>query len=249
MALMRIIPVLDLKGGQAVHAVAGHRTRYQPLRSVFAPTADPIHLARGLRDEFGATAIYVADLDAIVGRVAPALATFRSLADLGLSVWADAGIEGDSSVDPLLDSGVGRIVAGSETIGGPESLRGVVEQAGSDRVILSLDLRDGVPIVAGGSTWRGDQTDPANLVDQAVQAGVRAILRLDLATVGTGRGVASIPPAPAAWPGVDWITGGGVASPADLAVLAGLGYSAVLVGSAVHDGRIKGRSVSGRRTS
>jgi len=235
---MRTIPVLDLKGGQAVHAVAGNRGRYGPLRSRFAPDADPSALARGLRDGFGSTELYVADLDAIVGRSEPAQATFQAMADLGLILWADAGIEDGAGVAALLGSGVYRVVAGLETIRGPAALAEVVAMAGPERVVFSLDLRDGVPIVAAGSTWLGDPTDPANLITQAIEAGVRQVLRLDLATVGTGRGVAGIPPAPTAWPEVEWTTGGGVRSRADLVTLARLGYSAVLVGSAVHDGRI-----------
>ena len=238
---MRIIPVLDLKGGQAVHAVAGDRARYRPLVSRYHPEPDPVGIARGLRDEFGATEVYVADLDAIINRAAPELATFRALADLGLTVWADAGSEDTKHLALLLGAGVARVVVGLESIRGPAALAAVVAQAGQGRVVFSLDLRAGVPIIASGATWAGDPTDAANLVAQAVTAGVRSVIRLDLATVGTGRGVAGIPSASATWPGVEWITGGGVAGPEDLAAVARLGYAAVLVGSAVHDGRIEPR--------
>ena len=239
---MRIIPVLDLKGGRAVHAVAGDRARYAPLQSRFAATADPIRIAEGLRAQFGATEVYVADLDAIVARIEPAHATLRALADLGFIIWADAGLADARGVLNLLDSGVARVVVGLETVLGPAALGRIVAAAGAARVVFSLDLRGGIPQVAAGSTWEGDRADAANLVAQAVEVHVRTILRLDLATVGTGGGVAGIPPAPTAWPGVEWITGGGVAGEADLATLARLGYAAALVGSAVHDGRIKGAS-------
>ena len=231
--------MLDLKGGQAVHAVAGNRSAYRPLVSRYHPEPDPVALARGLRDRLGVDEIYLADLDAIVTRAEPSWATFRALADLGLQVWADIGIEDAPGVGRLIESGVGRVVVGLETIAGPAALGRVVATVGSGRIVLSLDLRDGVPILPSGHAWRGDPRDPANLTGQAVAVGVRAILRLDLASVGTGGGVASIPPAPtASWPGVEWSTGGGVAGPGDLKILAGRGYAAVLVGSALHDGRL-----------
>ena len=105
--------MLDLKGGRAVHAVAGDRASYRPLRSRFAPSADPLAIALGLRDDFGATEVYVADLDAIAGRAEASLATFRGLADLGLAVWADAGLADAGPVAGLRSSGVARVVAGT----------------------------------------------------------------------------------------------------------------------------------------
>src|SRR5947209_7775724 len=62
---MRIIPVLDLKAGLAVHAVAGDRAYYQPIRSILHQGSDPIGLARAYRDKLGLSDLYVADLDAI----------------------------------------------------------------------------------------------------------------------------------------------------------------------------------------
>ena len=241
--------MLDLKAGLAVHAVAGDRARYRPVVSRFAPDADPVALARGMRDRLGVGEIYVADLNAIVDRAEPAWATLRALADLGLLVWADVGLADGSSGPRRVDSGVGRVVVGLESARGPGALGEVVERLGPGRVVFSLDLRDGRPILAEDHAWRGDLFDEANLVEQAVGAGVRQVLRLDLATVGTGRGGAGIPPRPDRWPGVEWSVGGGVRGPADLLELAGKGYAAALVGSAVHDGRIGGEDLSGRRTS
>ena len=64
---MRVIPVIDLKGGAAVHAVRGERERYRPLRSRIAAGSDPVGLTRAVRARFGLEELYVADLDAIAG--------------------------------------------------------------------------------------------------------------------------------------------------------------------------------------
>ena len=64
---MRVIPVIDLKGGVAVHAVRGERERYRPVRSRIAAGSDPVELTRAVRDRFGLDEVYVADLDAIAG--------------------------------------------------------------------------------------------------------------------------------------------------------------------------------------
>src|SRR5437016_8035284 len=118
---MRVIPVLDLKAGQAVRAVGGDRAHYRPVHSVLHDAPDPIGLARAYRDRLGLADLYLADLDAIAGSP-PASALFRALADLGLHLWVDAGVRGPSCLPPLIDAGVGTVVAGLETVHDPESL-------------------------------------------------------------------------------------------------------------------------------
>ena len=65
---MRVVGVIDLKDGTAVHAVRGERERYRPVSSVIAgDDGDPLALARAFRSELGLDDLYVADLDAIGG--------------------------------------------------------------------------------------------------------------------------------------------------------------------------------------
>ncbi len=118
---LRVIPVLDLKSGNAVHAVGGRRNHYQPVRSLLHASSDPAALARAFRDRLGLRALYLADLDAIAG-APPALRLYRQLADLGLSLWVDAGLRDDELVPPLLASGASTLIAGLETLRGPGAL-------------------------------------------------------------------------------------------------------------------------------
>ena len=64
---MRLIPVIDLLDGQAVHAVIGKREHYRPVKSVLCDTPDPFEVATAFRDRLGLNEIYIADLDAIQG--------------------------------------------------------------------------------------------------------------------------------------------------------------------------------------
>lgn len=235
---MRIIPVLDVLGGVAVHARGGRRDDYRPVRSVLRAGSDPIALALALRDRLGASRLYVADLDAILGRP-PALSLVRDLAGLGLETWIDAGLRDEAGVADLIEAGASRAVVGLETVAGPEGLRRAIERAGADRTVLSLDLMGGRPIVAPGADWGGD--DPGQIVGEAVGLGVNTVILLDLARVGMGQGVGTLDRLGRCirdFPEVNWIVGGGVSGPDDLREIAGAGASAVLVGSAIHDGRI-----------
>jgi len=245
---MRVIPVLDLKDGVAVRAVAGDRAHYAPAAGVLHGGPDPIGLARAYRDTLGLDALYLADLDAIAG-APPALPLYGALAGLGLDLWVDPGVREGAAVGPPLAAGAAGLVLGLETLRGPEPLADALALAGPNRLAFGLDLRAGRPLLASGTTW--PTADSRELAGLAIVAGMRRVLILDLARVGIGGGVGSLGLAAALaaeHPDVEVWVGGGVAGPADLARLAGAGVSAVLVGSALLDGRIGRAELEALRT-
>ena len=65
---MDVIPVIDIRHGTAVRAVAGDRANYRPLVSPLCAGSEPGDVARGLMALHPFPVIYVADLDAIEGR-------------------------------------------------------------------------------------------------------------------------------------------------------------------------------------
>lgn len=189
---MRLIPVLDLRGGRAVHARGGDRARYAPLVSRVAPSAPPgdaIAIAAAYA-ALGARSIYVADLDAIEGRV-PQDALVRACAlaasGHGARMWIDAGISRAADVARWLAvPGVERIIVGSESVGTLDAVADVVRAAQPRRVAFSVDLRNGAPL-ARDAELRG--ASPIEVAQRAVRAGAMSIVLLDLARVGSGCGV------------------------------------------------------------
>jgi phosphoribosylformimino-5-aminoimidazole carboxamide ribotide isomerase len=239
---LRVIPVLDVKAGRAVHAVGGQRAHYQPVRSGLHPDSDPVGLARSFRETLGFHELYVADLDAIAG-APPALSLYRALGAVGLRTWVDAGVRDAEDVAPLIDAQVATIVVGLETVRGPSELAAILSRIDPARILFSLDLRDGIPITADGASW--GSADPLQLVDAVLELGVRRVLLLDLARVGRGRGTGTlgllellVERQGAGGPEREWVVGGGIAGLDVIVALAKTGASTVLVGSALHDGRI-----------
>jgi phosphoribosylformimino-5-aminoimidazole carboxamide ribotide isomerase len=236
---IRIIPVLDLKAGRAVHAIGGDRAHYRPLRTRLHPTCDPLEVARGFRDIFDFGELYIADLDAIAG-MPPALPLFQSIRSLGLDLWIDAGIRDRTTLPPLLDAGVSTLVVGLETARGPTALAAIISEVGPDRLVFSLDLRAGLPVIADDRA-RWGTTDPFSLARSVMALGVRRLVLLDLARVGTGRGtgtLALLARLRTIDPALEITVGGGIADRDELRALADAGANAVLIGSALHDGRI-----------
>lgn len=208
------------------------------MRSIIAAGDDPRELARGFRDALGPRSLYLADLDAIAGRGLH-LPLYRDLAELTPRLWIDAGVRGPGDVSPLLAIEGLSVIAGLETASDPGAIAAMLDLAGPDRLIVSLDLREGRPITPDPAPWDG--CDAAGIAARLVRIGVRALILLDLARVGRGEGIGTAGLLEAIrreHPGVATIVGGGVASEADLIDARRRGASAVLVASALHDGRI-----------
>ena len=236
---MRIIGVIDLLAGRAVHARAGRREGYQPVRSAAGTPVDgdAVALARTYVAHAGLTELYVADLDAIQGR-APQDALIAAIAALGTPFWLDAGISSAGRARHALDCGATRLIVGLETLTSFESLEEICEAVGGDRIAFSLDLRNGGPIVANDRIASGES---APLVAaRAANAGVSAVIIIDLARVGTGAGLdlELIARVREAVPDRTLLAGGGVRGPEDLADLAECECDGALVATAIHDGRI-----------
>ena len=68
---MRIIPVIDLRAGEAVQGTGGDRARYAPVKSALTSSlGDALALAQAYVAVLGTSELYVADLDAIEGGAA-----------------------------------------------------------------------------------------------------------------------------------------------------------------------------------
>jgi phosphoribosylformimino-5-aminoimidazole carboxamide ribotide isomerase len=238
---MPILPVLDLMQGQVVRGVGGRRDQYRPIVSKICDSAEPLAVARAFQKQFGFTEFYVADLDAIQhGRIA--MDVHRQLRDAGFQLWIDAGLRtcDDETLTLLLNVCVPAIIVGLESIAGPEELHRIVERAGADRTVFSLDLKNGTPM-GNVNGWRAD--DPWAIANRAIVAfGVRRLIVLDLANVGVGAGVGTrdlCMRLKSTFPELQLTTGGGVRNIDDVYELYTIGVDYVLVASALHDGRIK----------
>jgi phosphoribosylformimino-5-aminoimidazole carboxamide ribotide isomerase len=244
MAKLRVIPVLDLKAGQVVRAVAGRRQEYRPIVSQLAPSSCPFEVARAFHDHFGFMELYVADLDAIAGQE-PAWATYARLQLLGFRLLLDAGIRGAADASALRAAGISDIVLALETLRGMDALERILGHIGSARTVFSLDLERGIP--RGDSSGWAEFT-PLGITRQVVGLGVERLIVLDLARVGVGAGAGTedlCRQLRAAYPSLELITGGGMRRVEDVYRLAASGVDAVLVATALHDGRIKSQDLKG----
>jgi phosphoribosylformimino-5-aminoimidazole carboxamide ribotide isomerase len=224
---MRVIGVIDVRDGVAVHARGGVREHYEAI-------GDPLELARKYLDDCGVAELYVADLDAIEnpanGLRHPHIRTLCQRA----GVWLDAGVSSVVRARETVALGAAHAVVGLETLPSFDVLTAICEAVGGDRVAFSLDMRAGRPLGIG------EGEHPAVLASRAVRCGASAIIVLDLARVGmrTGLDVDLLERVRHSARGVELIVGGGVRGRDDLDCLAGMGGDGALVATALLDGTL-----------
>jgi phosphoribosylformimino-5-aminoimidazole carboxamide ribotide isomerase len=220
---LEIIPVIDIKGGKAVHAKQGFRERYQPLATPLCPDGDPLTLAGRLLLLYPFKTMYLADLDALMG-TGSNLSLIRSLAARfpRVAFWVDQGRGHLQLADP---TGLAWI-----TVLGSESLdeTGLASLSGRpDRMILSLDF--------SASGLLG----PKVLLEDDRYWPDRVII-MNLASVGGEHGPdwGRFEFFRRKWPERKFIAAGGVRDEDDLDRLASLGFTGALIATALHCGAI-----------
>jgi len=228
-AMFDVIPAVDIQQGRAVRLFEG-----DPERETVYFDA-PIEAARhwvGL----GASWLHVVDLDAALGRSDNA-ALIRALAE-GVDVRLELG-GGVRSVEAAADwlVHVERVVLGTVAIHEPEVVEALLADFGPERVVVSIDARDGKVAVHGWAEVT--DVDAAELARRVEAQGVRHLIYTDIGRDGTLRGVDEAPVRRMreAFPHY-LVAGGGVGSDADLELYERLGLDGAVVGRALYEGTI-----------
>lgn len=248
---MRVIPVIDVRQGQVVHAIQGEREHYRPVTSVLTDSAEPRAVAAAFRDKLGLSEVYVADLDTIQaahsGRWALSTRHREVLTSLaqqeGLHLLVDAAAADVPSALEVLATGASKAIIGAETLSAWEAIFTLPATLPIGRLVFSLDMR------AGRVLSRCPQLaalSPLEALEQCAQAGWREVILLDLERVGTGAGVdrALIAAARERLPDLTLLIGGGIRNRDELHDLKALGVAAALIATALHQGTITAEDIA-----
>ncbi len=234
MPSFEILPAIDLIGGRVV------RLRQGDFAQETSYDDDPVGVARGFADA-GATWLHVVDLDgARAGepRQLELLAGLVAEVQGRVHVEVGGGLRTAQAVAGALGAGVSRAVVGTAALRDPGFASEIVARHGADRVVASIDVRDGFAL---GEGWR--EGAPGVPVEAAVAmlaaAGITTfevtaierdgllngpdveLLRM-LVALDRGRIIAS----------------GGIASIDDVIAVQAAGCQGAIVGRALYEGRI-----------
>jgi phosphoribosylformimino-5-aminoimidazole carboxamide ribotide isomerase len=231
---LKIVPVIDVLNGVVVHAVKGERSNYKPLRSILVDSVDPVDVASSFKS-FGFKELYIADLDAILGKVENLLIFQRISEKTGLELMVDAGFADLGRAQNALTHHVSKIVIGTETLESLNFVKEAVSVLGQQHVVVSLDLKDQKLICKLGIETK----TPEVLANRFQRMGVLQFIVLDLKKVGSESGV-DLPVIREILknPNISLFFGGGVRDMRDLIDLERTGVSGALIATALHNGRI-----------
>ena len=252
-----IIPVLDLMIGQIVLAAGGNRDEYRPVATRLTQSSRPLDVAKAMHLQTGCEWMYLADIDSFAG-AQPGWNVYNELLDHGFGLWIDANwLAGDHAHwigDRILHRERLQLIISTETMSSEtdfEQLGKLI--ADGHRLVFSLDKRhDSIITRPGGLS----SCTPLEMVHRAHQQGVRDLIILDLASVGTMQGVSHSNPFHESLenllreihqelPDMGTATGGGVRDAADAQAILDLGCQHVLVASAIHECRFTPDDVAG----
>lgn len=228
---MILYPAMDLMGGRVA------RLRQGRFDDPIIYAADPAEALAQFAAE-GASWAHVVDLDgARAGEPVQHDLVARLAGRAPLQLQVGGGIRTRDQIARLLDAGVARVVVGSLAVQAPDLVRDFLEEFGSERITLSLDVRvvDGIPLVVT-SGWT--DTSALSLWEvAALHPLARHILLTDVGKDGmmAGPNFALLREATERLPHAAIQASGGVTSLDDLRQLPTAG---AILGRAIWEGRI-----------
>lgn len=236
---MEIVPVLDLLGGQAVHAIGGDRASYRVVQSRLGHGSAPVALAGRMVVTIASRSLYVADLGAITGGRRHEDLILELKANGSPHLYWDAGLVKSVERDRLPTGPDFVPIWASETA----DARDLAENPPNGACAFSVDLSGGV-ILGDWLAWGiRDARDAPGLAAAGVRlTGATTVIVLDLRGVGVRGGPIGaelIERVRARLPaGVRLGVGGGIRNDGDLTRLDAIGVDFVLVATAIHDGTL-----------
>lgn len=232
---LKIIPVIDILNGIAVNALRGKRSDYHPLKSKICDSTNPITVALSFRN-YGFHEIYLADLDAIMNKGSNSSIFEKIITIPQLELLIDAGISDLKNARNLLKTKNQKIIIGTESLVELGFIKDAIELFGTNRVIVSIDLKNGKILSKSNDI---SSMDINQLICKLQETGLNQIIILDLSRVGSNEGVdiALLKRVLRCFKGKVFV-GGGIRSLNELLEIEKLGIEGVLIASALHSGSI-----------
>ena len=225
--MFRIIFVLDILNGNAVHAVKGERAKYRPFESTrICSSSAPNDILSTISPK----EVYIADLDRLqhlgdnYELIRKISKKTRTMVDIGAADMDDV-----EKCAMIADT----IILGTET-----ASFDLIEEACRrfpGRINVSIDMKNG-RVLTGD---RKMELKPIELVRSLNRLDIRDIILLELSRVGTAAGIDVVFLKEMAGASThNILVGGGIRGMSDIDALKEIGIGGALVATAVHNGKI-----------
>ncbi|MDR1682208.1 MAG: 1-(5-phosphoribosyl)-5-[(5-phosphoribosylamino)methylideneamino]imidazole-4-carboxamide isomerase [Candidatus Symbiothrix sp.] len=236
--MIEIIPAIDILDGKCVRLSKGDYTQQKVYNE------DPLDAAKRFEDN-GIGRLHIVDLDgAKANRIINYKALERIALHTSLVVDFGGGLKSDSDLEIAFDCGAQMITGGSIAVKNPPVFQGWINKFGGHKIILGADALEQKIAITG---WT--ETTDIELIPFIVKwrkQGIGKIICTDISRDGMLQG-----------PNIELyrqileqdpqgylIASGGVSGLHDIEALEKAGISAVIVGKAIYEGKIRLKDLS-----
>jgi phosphoribosylformimino-5-aminoimidazole carboxamide ribotide isomerase len=229
---MKIIPAIDLINGQCVRL---HQGQYNEQKIY---SANPVEMAQTF-EAAGFNFLHVVDLDgAKAGATQQYNIIERIAKETNLKIDVGGGITSTAIAEKLFKVGVQQINIGSLAIKNPILFKEMLQQFGSEKIILSADVLEGIVKISG---WLQDGgVTVQHLIEQFLGDGLSYVCCTDISKDGTlnGTSIELYKTLQHQFSDIKIIASGGVGVLKDVEDLLPLQLEGVIVGKAIYENKI-----------
>jgi len=228
---MLIIPAIDILGGCCV------RLRQGKYRDVTSYSNDPVKVAKDFAKQ-GAKYLHLVDLDGAKQGITSNFEIVMAIRKaVTIPIQIGGGIRNFDDAFTYLNSGIDRVVIGSSAILNVSLIGRLINEFGSERIVVSMDVRDDKVMICGWEEKTKIEIDKFLLILKKL--GVKLLCVTDISKDGMMSG-----------PNFELIkkvlvfdfkviAAGGICSEGQLIKLEAMGTYGAIIGKAVCEGRIK----------
>ena len=228
---MLIIPAIDIIGGKCVRLEQGDYSKVKNYGR------DPVEVAQKFKEK-GIALLHIIDLEgAKEGKLKNFKKTIEIARKTGLDIQTGGGIRTFKDAEKVLNNGIKRVILGTSALKNPELVKKLIDTFGADRIVVSIDVKDGIVMVKG---W----VENSNLtLDEAIKSlkstGLEILIFTDIKQDGTLKGINPENIKKVLNKGFKVIVAGGVTDMEDVKKLEELGAYGCIIGKALYEGKIE----------
>ena len=226
---MKVIPAIDLMGGQVVRLFKGDPTQ----KTIYSD--DPISIAKKWEAE-GADMLHIVDLDATLSLGDNREIIKKIVSTVSIPVEVAGGLRSESLILEMAQI-ADRIVIGTLAFKEPELLQKIFSTLGKEKIVISVDHKDGYIVTHGWQT-----TTDLSLIDsmrEFLAVGFSEFLLTNVNKDGTLQGPdLEFLESACQLNGANVISSGGISSVSDIVPVKEKHAWGVILGKALYDGKI-----------
>lgn len=229
---MRIYPAIHISDGRCINELPDGITRGRIL------TSQPLEMARRWQDQ-GAECLHVVDLDgADSGTSVNGTVIREILENVHIPVQVGGGIRSIKDIDQYMNIGVHRVVIGTQAIENPVLIKEAVHLFGSDKILVSIDAKDGLIATEGRKKF--SHYNATTVASNMNAMGIESVIYTDILRRGLYNGAGIMQAREIAQKlHMKVIYSGGIVTLKDIEAFTDMPMEGIIIGRALYESRLK----------